>query len=417
MKNILIVDDSPAERQNLEEIISDLVCRKCKIHSASDGLEGIKKAQIVKPDIVFLDVIMPMLNGYAAAVRIRHTKGLEHTVIIAITSQSESDVEKKMTAVCDDFISKPVTREKVSAVLEKYMKEDLRKSERKKLGNYHPLTGQIVDELVERVNQLSKVNEELERKNELIESLYLEAEHAKKKLEALINFRQDFLNFIFHEIKGPLSSILGFSELLQMRYFADLGFEGNRYVESILTSAERIKKLMDQVARFNAFEFEIKGNEYVRVEKAVDEVLLRYNDFISEKELKVQTDYAKGCKIQINRDYLIEILDSLIRNAIIYNKTNGIIEIKCEKSDGTVEIAIKDTGIGMSETQLKQAFVPFMQFIDVEHYKTHKLKGLGLGLSICKKMVEMAGGEIRIKRIKSEKNKGTEVIISLPEKL
>lgn len=415
MKNILIIDDSKPIRDFIYNEVSSLVCDKCKIFLAENGLEGIKLAEKEKPDIVFVDVVMPLLNGYATAIRLKNMKGLEKSVLIAMTSESDSEVEKKMLTVCHDFISKPIDSEKLKNIVNKYLKEEVvEKRKDVDIDSFDALTNEIVMSLQEKVEELTKVNKELEQKSRTIKSLYIEADRAKLKLEALIKFRQDFLDFIFHEIKGPLSSILGNSELLQMKYFAELGFEGNTLLEEVIKSSLRIKKLMDQIARFNNFDFEIKGKRSVKILKAIDEVLLRYQNFIKEKKLKISLFCDENLKVNINKDFLVEIIDPLIRNAIIYNKQNGSIIISCEKRGNTFIIEIKDTGIGMTEKQVQQAFVPFVQFIDVEHYKTHKLKGLGLGLPMCKKLVGMVKGDLQIN---SEKGTGTTVKVLIPERV
>ncbi len=415
MKNILIIDDSKPIRDFIYNEVSSLVCDKCKIFLAENGLEGIKLAEKEKPDIVFVDVVMPLLNGYATAIRLKNMKGLEKSVLIAMTSESDSEVEKKMLTVCHDFISKPIDSEKLKNIVNKYLKEEVvEKRKDVDIDSFDALTNEIVMSLQEKVEELTKVNKELEQKSRTIKSLYIEADRAKLKLEALIKFRQDFLDFIFHEIKGPLSSILGNSELLQMKYFAELGFEGNTLLEEVIKSSLRIKKLMDQIARFNNFDFEIKGKRSVKILKAIDEVLLRYQNFIKEKKLKISLFCNENLKVNINKDFLVEIIDPLIRNAIIYNKQNGSIIISCEKRGNTFIIEIKDTGIGMTEKQVQQAFVPFVQFIDVEHYKTHKLKGLGLGLPMCKKLVGMVKGDLQIN---SEKGTGTTVKVLIPERV
>ena len=415
MKNILIIDDSKPIRDFIYNEVSSLVCDRCKIFKAKNGLEGIKLAEKEKPDIVFIDVVMPLLNGYATAIRLKNMKGLEKSVLIAMTSESDSEVEKKMLTICHDFISKPISSEKLKSIVNKYMKKEVVKKRKNiDIDSFDALTNEIVLSLQEKVEELTKVNKELEQKSRTIKSLYVEADRAKLKLEALIKFRQDFLDFIFHEIKGPLSSILGNSELLQMKYFAELGFEGNSLVEEVIKSSLRIKKLMDQIARFNNFDFEIKGKRSVKILKAVDEVLLRYQDFIKEKNLKVSLFCDENLKVNINKEFLVEIIDPLIRNAIIYNKQEGSIIISCKKKEDNFIVEIKDTGIGMTEKQVEQAFVPFVQFIDVEHYKTHKLKGLGLGLAMCKKLVSLVRGELIIE---SEKGIGTTVKISIPERV
>ena len=415
MKNILIIDDSKPIRDFIYKEVSSLVCDRCKIFKAKNGLEGIKLAEKEKPDIVFIDVVMPLLNGYATAIRLKNMKGLEKSVLIAMTSESDSEVEKKMLTVCHDFISKPIDSEKLKSVVNRYLKEEvIKKREDVDIDSFDALTNEIVISLQEKVEELTRVNKELEQKSRTIKSLYVEADRAKLKLEALIKFRQDFLDFIFHEIKGPLSSILGNSELLQMKYFAELGFEGNSLLEEVIKSSLRIKKLMDQIARFNNFDFEIKGKRSVKILKAIDEVLLRYQDFIKEKKLKVFLLCDENLKVNINKEFLVEIIDPLIRNAIIYNKKEGKIKISCEKKGDDFLVKIQDTGIGMTEKQVEQAFVPFVQFIDVEHYKTHKLKGLGLGLPMCKKLVEMVRGNLVLE---SKKGVGTTVKILIPERV
>ncbi len=415
MKNILIIDDSKPIRDFISNEISSMVCEKCRILKAENGLEGIKIAEKEKPDIVFIDVVMPLLNGYATAIRLKNMKGLENSLLIAMTSELDSDVEKKMLAICHDFIPKPIDRKKLKKVVEKYLKKEaIERKEAIDIDSFDAITNEIVISLQGKVEELTKLNKELEQKNRTINSLYVEAERAKLKLEALIKFRQDFLDFIFHEIKGPLSSILGNSELLQLKFFRELGEDGNSLINNVINSSLRIKKLMDQIAKFNTFDFEFKSEQFVKIAKAIDEVLLRYKDFIKEKDIKVIMNCNESVKVNINKLFLVELIDPVIRNAIVFNKNSGNITIECGREGKKLFIQISDTGIGMTEEEIEQAFIPFVQFIDVEHYKTHKLKGLGLGLPMCKKLVGVIKGNLTIK---SEKGKGTVVRISFPERI
>ncbi len=415
MKNILIIDDSKPIRDFIYNEVSSLVCDKCKIFLAENGLKGIKIAEKEKPDIIFIDVVMPVLNGFATAIRLKNMKGLENSVLIAMTSQTDVEVEKKMLTVCQDFISKPIEKKALIGLVDKYLREEkVKKRQSVDMDSFDAITNEIVISLQEKVEELTRVNRELQQKSMTINSLYVEADRAKLKLEALIKFRQDFLDFIFHEIKGPLSSILGNSELLQIKFFAELGYEGNELLNQVVESSLRIKKLMDQISRFNTFDFEIRGKKPVKLAKAIDEVLLRYRDFIRAKSLKVSMECSHHFKVKVNREFLVEIIDPIIRNAIVFNKEHGKIDILCNESGENFILEIKDTGIGMTEKQVQQAFVPFVQFIDVEHYKTHQLKGLGLGLPMCKKLVEMIRGSLILE---SEKDRGTIVKIIIPEKV
>ncbi len=411
MKKILIIDDSKSIRDYLKEKIDSVVCDRCRIIEASDGLEGIKLAEVEKPDIVFIDVVMPKLNGYATAIKLKNSKNFT-PVLIAMTSEQGDDVEKKMLAICHDFIPKPIDEDTLFQKLKKYLNIDLVEEKKVDKDSFDAIANEIVIALQEKVEELTRLNKELQQKNITIKSLYVETEKAKSKLEALVKFRQHFLDFIFHEIKGPLTSILGNAELLQLRFFSELGFEGNEILNNIITSSERIKSLMEQMAKFSSFNFEFKLDKSVSLLKAIDEVLLRYRDYIKERELSVVVNCSDDIRLMINKNFLIEIIDPIIRNAIIFNVEGGVMEITCFKTEEGVKLMIKDSGIGMEKHQIEQAFIPFVQFIDVEHYRTHKLKGLGLGLSMCKKMVEMVNGSLQIE---SEKGKGTTVKIHFRE--
>jgi PAS domain S-box-containing protein len=251
------------------------------------------------------------------------------------------------------------------------------------------------------------VNDRVKAENELIIAL-IRAEESDKLKTA-------FLQNMSHEIRTPLNGILGFSKLLQ---YDDLSKEEiNEFTGVIQQSGNRLLEIVNNVLDISKIEtgqvqityklFSINSiitdlyNLFSRNSNSKN-IELKYHNYLVDKQSVINSDDSK-----IN-----QILSNLISNALKFTKTGSIefgYEIKNMKSsDDYIQFYVKDTGIGISKAHQARIFDRFTQ-IDLSI--TRGYEGAGLGLAICKGLVELLGGKIRVE---SEINTGTTFYFTLP---
>ncbi len=258
------------------------------------------------------------------------------------------------------------------------------------------------DEVVAISNIVQDISTIKFREDELI--------RARAETERADRTKSAFLSNMSHEIRTPLNSILGFTTILK-----DLTSDENhkQILETISESGSQLLNLINDimdVSRIEAGELKlvteaIALNEFMRSTEGQFKGIIyahgkhdvRFQLIIPEKENVIQTDHYR----------LQQVLHNLISNAFKFTDT-GKVEFGYEISDGTVLFFVKDTGSGISRENQKLLFERFQQG---ELNPEHAIRGTGLGLTICKGIVENMGGRISLD---SEKNKGTSVYFTIP---
>ncbi len=236
---------------------------------------------------------------------------------------------------------------------------------------------------------------------------------AKEKAEESDRLKSSFLTNMSHEIRTPMNGILGFTSLLKE---PDLtGAEQEKYIRLIQKSGDRMLTTINDLIDIAKIE---SGQEEIRL-SLVDvhqTVVDLYDFFVPEAKAKgldlifdPDTKYQELTQVS-DPDKLNSIMTNLIKNAIKFTK-QGSIRFGLKKTADTIELFVKDSGIGIPQNRQKAVFERFVQ-ADISDSRA--FEGSGLGLSITKSYVEMMGGTIRLE---SEEGKGTAFYISLPDQI
>ena len=250
--------------------------------------------------------------------------------------------------------------------------------------------------LRERNESLTHLNEEIEKTNESLEKVNDSFNEAKEKAEANNLLKSTFLANLSHEIRTPISGIVSFAELLQ--YGHPEPQEREEGLEIILKSGHQLLHLIDEVlevSKIESGEQEIK-KELFSVGRMFNELLQFFQPMASEKnlELIVKGDSLNsGIFIHSDKKRIIQIMNNLLTNAIKYSE-QGTIEMGCKLVDQSLEFYVKDDGIGIASDQQKNIFMPYWQIKADRSRKSYK--GTGIGLAICKGLVELLGGSISL---------------------
>ena len=218
--------------------------------------------------------------------------------------------------------------------------------------------------------------------------------------------QKDFIDNVSHEIKTPISSIQGFAKLLDDENISSE--ERKEYIGIIIEESERLLKLSNSTLKLAKLQHQdkITKKEQINITEQIRKVLAVLEPKWREKNLKVDIS-LNNIYFEGDENLLFQVWMNLIDNAIKFSNKNGKIEIKIEEIKENIEVEIKDNGIGMKKEDIEKIYSRFYQ-VD----KSHSGEGSGLGLSIVKRIIELSSGAIDIK---SEKNKGTKILIKLPK--
>ena len=243
--------------------------------------------------------------------------------------------------------------------------------------------------------------------------LFREIEDKSRQIEAANRHKSEFLANMSHELRTPLNAIIGFSEVLGERLFGELNEKQAEYTDDILSSGRHLLSLINEILDLSKVE---AGR--MELELATFDLPLAIDNartFVRERATKhginldVTVDERLGDFVG-DESKIKQILLNLLSNAVKFTPEGGRIGIKARQADGSVEISVSDTGIGIAPEDQAKIFEEFRQ---VGGDYAHKREGTGLGLTLAKKFVELHGGKIWVE---SEVGKGSTFTFTLPEK-
>jgi two-component system, NtrC family, sensor kinase len=241
--------------------------------------------------------------------------------------------------------------------------------------------------------------------------LFREIEDKSRQIEAANRHKSEFLANMSHELRTPLNAIIGFSEVLGERLFGELNEKQAEYTDDILTSGRHLLSLINEILDLSKVE---AGR--MELELAAFDLPLAIDNartFVRERATKhgitldVMVDDRLGDIVGDERK-IKQILLNLLSNAVKFTPEGGRIGIRARQADGSVEVSVSDTGIGIAPEDQPKIFEEFRQ-VGTDY--AHKKEGTGLGLTLAKKFVELHGGKIWVE---SEVGKGSKFTFTLP---
>ena len=207
--------------------------------------------------------------------------------------------------------------------------------------------------------------------------------------------QKDFISSISHEFRTPIASIRGFARLLQMP-----GLDENarqEYVGMIAQESDRLSRLSDTLLRLSALERQMApaSLSVFRLDEQIRQVILQLEPAWSSRQIDWQLDLAP-VTVESDAELLIQVWINLIQNAVKFSDDGGVIEIRVQQTD-MAEVVITDHGVGMSEETMARIFDRFYQG---DTSRSHE--GVGLGLCLVKRIMDILGGEIRVRSVLGE---------------
>jgi signal transduction histidine kinase len=214
---------------------------------------------------------------------------------------------------------------------------------------------------------------------------------ARKRME---NLKVEFIGIASHELRTPLAIIMGYVSILVEELADRLSTTEQEFMESIVGSGERLTRIVDELVRFA----EAEGGEIRFTELEIDlreiaqEAISALEARMREKDIELRKEFpSQKAEVQGDRRMLQGVLRHLLENAVNFSQPGGEITVVIGERDDFYQVDVKDTGVGIPQVELPRIFDKFYQ---VEEHMTRQVGGLGLGLSIAKRAVELHGGEI-----------------------
>lgn len=360
-KIILVIDDEESMRFACKSVLEEAGFH---VVEAADGDAGFASAQQHHPDLVLCDIEMPNKNGFELLRLFRAHPPTSGIPFVFLTGRTEkSAMRKGMDLGADDFLTKPFTGgELLSTVNARFQRAVARDKE----------TGQKLDEL-----------------------------------------RHNISNAVPHELRTPLSGILGFGTILKEQAGSLGPQELAEIADHIVGSGKRLQNTLEKFwlyseismkARDEATRATLQGSELPGAEKAVAA-------FAKQKarahgrpdDLRLLTLPEVG--LRINEKHFSILLEEILENAFKFSKSGSVVEVSAEVNPFGWEIRIKDNGKGMSPGEIDRVG-GFMQF----GRQKQEQQGLGLGLAIVHEIVALYGGELHIESVAGQ---GTNVRVRL----
>ena len=232
-------------------------------------------------------------------------------------------------------------------------------------------------------------------------------EEAQKRTEEIMKSRHNLLLSVSHDIKAPLSSIIGYLELMQLENNSD---KNRQKISSMRNSAEHILSLLTNLLNFSRLD---QGKEEpimsdFDINELCDELSLMFSPLANNKHLHFSYENSLNKNTFIKSDALKikQIVSNLLSNAIKYTK-EGKIVFKVNKNKNEIIFNISDDGIGIPQDKIKEIFKPFSRIDNKESL----IEGNGFGLFVVKGLINLLNGNIEVE---SELNKGSHFIVSIP---
>ncbi len=380
--SILVVDDQETVREVLAMVLggggySDVVTAS----SAQEAFEVLgldDPAAAVSPvDLILMDVNMPELDGVEACVRLKRDPHLRDIPVIMVTGDTEvSLLTRALSSGAVDYITKPPDFDemlaRVRSAIESKWEMDRRKSA-------------YFNDLQDKSSNLELALAQLEKKNQELE----EASLAKTQI----------LSTATHELKTPLTSIVGYVDRLLLRQdtVGPLNDRQQRYMETVRTNAHRLKNLVDDLLDISRIEAGCLvlnlGN--LDVSREIEDCIKSLRTQFQEKQIKISLVSTPDSPDVIQADQLrfAQVTTNLLSNACKYSAAGTTVTVAVRRHEDAAQIDVIDEGIGVSQ---QDQVMLFNKFFRADNSFTREASGTGLGLYITKHLVEAHGGAIRI---------------------
>jgi signal transduction histidine kinase len=419
--NVLLVDDQPARLLTYETILSELgqnlVC-------ARSGLEALEKLMKDEFAVVLLDVSMPDMDGFEAATLIHQHPRFEKTPIIFVTGVHVSELDRlkgyKIGAV--DYVSIPVVpeilRSKVAVLVELHLKRRELQELNRTLAQANERLAQANTTLqaektreLETLNRvLQRANQELESANRSLQTEVTERTRVELALKEADRHKDEFLAMLAHELRNPLAPIHNAVALMHRAPVSDPQLVWSR--DLIGRQLSHLTRLVDDlldVSRITRGKINL-NKQVLELGPLVERTVETVQPLFAERGHSLKVEIPAGVlSVLGDPTRLTQALGNVLGNAAKYTERGGEIAIRAAQSGSEIEIRVRDNGIGIPPDLMPMIFNLFTQ---LDRTSGPAQSGLGIGLALVQRLVEMHGGSVTAHS--DGPGRGSEFVIRLP---
>jgi light-regulated signal transduction histidine kinase (bacteriophytochrome) len=365
---ILAIDDTP---ENLLTLGAALAT-EFKLQIATSGAMGLTLAAKSPPDLILLDVMMPEMDGYETCRRLKSDSRLAGIPVIFVTALTDTTAETAGLALgAADFITKPINveiaRHRIRNLMER---EQLRKAQERDIADR------------------KQAEEDLQRSNAELEQ---------------------FSYAISHDMRQPLRMISSYLKLIETDLADRLDGEQREYFNFVIDGAKRMDAMMVGLLEYSRVGRKGEPCAWLESRTVLDEALLFLEPAIAEASASVA---VKGAwpRIFASPDEMLRLLQNLIGNALKFRISGRTpqIDMTSEMVDRTWRVCVADNGVGIIPGQIERLFQVFQRLQSRTAYE-----GTGIGLALCRKIVEHHGGTIWAES--AGENQGSRFYFALPQ--
>ena len=356
---ILVVEDNP----DMNRFIVQCLGRDYDIVSAFDGAEGLRKALEFRPMLVVSDIMMPNVSGVEMIAAMRERAELGSVPIILLSAKADEELMVKMLDDgVRDYVVKPFTER----------------------------------ELAVRV-----------RNAVLAEQARAQMETLQEAAETANRAKDEFLAMLGHELRNPLSPILTALQLMKLR--GDVGAERERVI--IERQVGHLNRLVDDlldVSRIARGRVELKRQK-LEISDVVARAIEMSSPLLEQRSHRLHVDVPRGLRVDGDPTRLGQVVSNLLTNAAKYTPPDGDIWVQAAQADGDLQLSVRDSGIGIAPDMAPHVFELFVQD---RQAVARSQGGLGIGLTIVRRLAELHGGSVSVRS--DGVGTGSEFIVRLP---
>jgi two-component system, sensor histidine kinase and response regulator len=382
-KSILVVDDKPT---NLS-LVTSLLRSHYQVFLANDGEKAIAIARDSHPDLILLDIMMPDLSGFEVCVILKQNESTSNIPIIFLTARtSDDDIDNAFSMGGVDYVTKPLRSKELLARIKTHLL------------------------VVEQRANLLQMNEETKTLNDNLELLVRQRtkdlQDALEAIEKRNRSLEQFSNIASHNLRGPVASILGLSNILNLE---PPSLPTNRTIfESLVQKAEELDSVIKDMSAILEVRDDISSHfSIVGLEELLENGIKALRCEIEKSKVGIETSVPRGLKVFTVHEYLESIIIQLLANAVRYVSTERPprILIKAIHQENSIVISIEDNGTGIRPENFDKIFEPYKRIASTG-------SGKGLGLYLVRRQAEALRGRIEVA---SEYGIGSIFSLSLPQ--
>jgi signal transduction histidine kinase len=380
--NILLVDDQPAKLLTYESILGELGENLIKVASATEALDCLLRHDVA---VVLVDVVMPELDGYELAAMIRQHPRFQQTSIIFVSALMLTDLDRLRGYECGavDYVPVPVVPEILRAKVS------------------------VFAELYRKTRALERLNAELEQR---VADRTAALEATTAALQEADRRKDEFLAILAHELRNPLAPIRTAVQLLRKRDLAEA--QNTRAREVIERQVQHLVCLIDDlldVSRITRGMITLQ-RERVLIDAVVARAVETARPLIDARKHELMLDLPEELlSVEGDPTRLVQIVGNILHNAAKFMDPGGRIVLSVTREDCYAAISVRDFGLGIQPELVSKIFDLFSQV----HQKSETPHGgLGIGLALVRRLVEMHGGVVTANS--EGLGKGTELVVRLP---